>query len=57
MIVIVGSRELGAVALDLDRSDAVEMRMHGRRMIVIGPGMNVLKRSYKKCQHKREASL
>ena len=57
MIIIIGSHELGAVALDLGWSDAVEMRMHRRRMIVVRPRMNVLKGSYKKCEHEREAGL
>jgi hypothetical protein len=51
VIVVIRIPKLWSVVLFLSLRDPVEMRMHRRRMIVIGPWMNVLKRRHKECQH------
>ena len=57
VIVVIGISKLWTVVLFLRVRDTVEMRMHRRRMIAIGPGMNVLKRRHKECQQQRKAVL
>jgi len=51
VIVVIGIGKLWTlVQLFLRPRDAVEMRMHRCRMIVVRPRMNVLKRRHKECQ-------
>ncbi len=58
VIVVIGILKACPVGmLFVRRGDAVEMRVHRRRMIVVRPGMNVLKRRDKECQHQCKTSL
>lgn len=50
VIVIVGILKLWPVVLFVRGRNAIEMRMHRRRMIVIRPRMDMLKRRHKECQ-------
>jgi len=57
MVVIVAIHKLWSLMLLLRGCDAVKMRMHRRRMIMVGTWMNVLKRRNKECQQNRQAGL
>ncbi len=57
MIVIVAIHKLWSLMLFLRGCDAVKMRMHRRRMIMVGTWMNVLKGRYKECQQNGQAGL
>jgi len=50
VIVVIGILKLCPGVLFVRGRNRVEMRMHGRRMIVIRPWMNMLKWRHKECQ-------
>ena len=51
VIIVIGVHKLQTTVVLVRVPDAIEMGMHCRRMIVIGPRVNVLKRRHKECQH------
>ncbi len=59
VIITIGSQELSTTEFGCHVADMVEMGVHDRWMIMTGSGsrVNVLKRSYKKCQHECQTSL